>query len=83
MLGKAVPGDDDTASLLVQVSHIADQAEVRFSNLALSSEGAGEASEAAEAPAPAPEASGAPVSPTEVAASRCRWARRSVRPASA
>jgi Tfp pilus assembly protein PilO len=66
VLGKAVPGDDDTASLLVQVNHIADGAGVRFSNLALSSEGS---SETSEAPAPAPEASGAPVSATEVAAS--------------
>ncbi len=66
VLGKAVPGDDDTASLLVQVNHIADRAKVRFSNLALSSEGP---AESVEAPAPAPEASGAAVSPTEVAAS--------------
>jgi hypothetical protein len=69
VLGKAVPGDDDTASLLVQVNHIADHAGVRFSNLALSSEGAGEASETAETAAPPAEASGAPVSATEVAAS--------------
>lgn len=66
VLGKAVPGDDDTASLLVQVNHIADHAGVRFSTLALSSEGSGETSETA---VPAPEASGAPISPTEVAAS--------------
>lgn len=68
VLGKAVPGDDDTASLFVQVTHIADQAKVRFSNLVLSSEAAGEAAAAPEAAAPAPEASGVPVSPTEVAA---------------
>jgi Tfp pilus assembly protein PilO len=66
VLGKAVPGDDDTASLLVQVNHIADHAGVRFSNLALSSEGGGESSETTAPPA---EASGASVSPTEVAAS--------------
>jgi Tfp pilus assembly protein PilO len=66
VLGKAVPGDDDTASLLIQVNHLADHARVRFSNLALSSEGGGESSETAVAPA---EASGALVSPTEVAAS--------------
>lgn len=66
VLGKAVPGDDDTASLLVQVNHIADHAHVRFSNLALSSEGAGESSETAPPPA---EAGAAPISPTEVAAS--------------
>lgn len=67
VLGKAVPGDDETASLLVQVNHIADHAKVRFSTLALSSEGGEEASEAVQAPPPG-EASGAPVSATEVAA---------------
>lgn len=66
VLGKAVPGDDDTASLLVQVNHIADHSHVRFSTLALSSEGAGESSEVAAPPA---EAGAAPISPTEVAAS--------------
>lgn len=65
VLGKAVPGDDDTASLLVQVNHIADHAGVRFSNLALSSEGS---SETPEEPAPPAEATGAPISATEVAA---------------
>jgi Tfp pilus assembly protein PilO len=65
VLGKAVPGGDETASLLVQVNHIADHAKVRFSNLALSSEGGGEAS---EAPSPAA-AGGEPASATEVAAS--------------
>lgn len=65
VLGKAVPGDDDTASLLVQVDHIAGHAGVRFSNLALSPGGSGEGSEAV---APAPEASAAPISPTEAAA---------------
>lgn len=69
VLGKAVPGDDETASLLVQVNHIADHAGVRFSNLALSSEGAGEAEASAE-PAPAPEGTASnPISATEVAAS--------------
>jgi Tfp pilus assembly protein PilO len=65
VLGKAVPGDDDTASLFVQVNHIADHAKVRFSNLALSSEGGGETEEVEAPPA---EAGGALVSPTEVAA---------------
>jgi Tfp pilus assembly protein PilO len=66
VLGKAVPGGDETASLLVQVNHIADHAGVRFSTLAISSEGAGGGS---EAPAPASEAGAAPISPTEVEAS--------------
>jgi Tfp pilus assembly protein PilO len=66
VLGKAVPGGDETASLLVQVNHIADHAEVRFNELALSSEGTGEAAEGA---APLPEALSTPASPTEAAAS--------------
>jgi Tfp pilus assembly protein PilO len=66
VLGKAVPGDDDTASLLVQVDHIANHARVRFSNLTLSSEGAEESSETA---APAPAVGATAISPTEVAAS--------------
>jgi Tfp pilus assembly protein PilO len=52
VLGKAVPADDDTASLLVQINHIAEMAEVRFQEIALS----GSSSEgAAEVAAPAPE----------------------------
>lgn len=66
VLGKAVPGSDETASLLVQVNHIADHARVRFATLALSSEGGGEST---EVPPPATEASGEPASPTEAAAS--------------
>jgi len=69
VLGKAVPGDDDTASLLVQLNRIADRAGVRFNDFTLISEGGGEAPEAA---APTPESGGTPssqVSPTEVAAS--------------
>jgi Tfp pilus assembly protein PilO len=65
VLGKAVPGDDDTASLLVQVNRISEGAGVRFSNLELSSEGAeGETTEAV----PPASASGEPISPTEAAA---------------
>jgi Tfp pilus assembly protein PilO len=61
VLGQAVPGDDDTASLLVQVSRIAERTDVYFREIKLSSEGGGE-----EAPAPVP-TEGA--SPTEAAAS--------------
>jgi Tfp pilus assembly protein PilO len=63
VLGKAVPGDDDTASLLVQLNRIADGAEVRFETLSLST------GTAAEAPAPSTSLSGAPVSATEATAS--------------
>jgi Tfp pilus assembly protein PilO len=65
VLGKAVPGDDDTASLLVQVNRIADDAKVRFKNLELESE-AGAEEEATETATTG--ATGAPVSPTEAAA---------------
>ncbi|HWO16305.1 MAG TPA: hypothetical protein VNM89_06285 [Solirubrobacterales bacterium] len=71
VLGKAVPGDDDTASLLVQLNRIAGNAGVTFRNLELSA--AAGAAPAPAAPA-APATSGAvpaaaPASPTEVAAS--------------
>jgi Tfp pilus assembly protein PilO len=65
VLGKAVPRDDETASLLVQLKAIADHAGVRFQEIELSGEGEGEA-------APAPSASvnpEEPAPPTEVAAS--------------
>ncbi|HEX5984858.1 MAG TPA: hypothetical protein VFY69_11685 [Solirubrobacterales bacterium] len=70
VLGKAVPADDDTASLLIQLNRIANSADVNFRNLSLSSDG-GEAA-AAPAPAPTSEAGGTTAgsaSPTEVAAS--------------
>jgi Tfp pilus assembly protein PilO len=74
VLGKAVPGDDDTASLLVQINRISDHAGTTFQTLKLSEGGT---SEAAAPPAPESEegAEGAAgtkaslVSPTEVAAS--------------
>lgn len=62
VVGKAVPGDDEVASLLIQLNHIADRSGGTFSNLKLTAEGG-----AAE-PAAAPPASGASASPTEVAA---------------
>jgi hypothetical protein len=66
VLGKAVPGDDETASLLVQVSGVAERAGVKFNDLTLGTGGGG----GEEAAAAAPPAAGAePVSPTEAAAS--------------
>ncbi|HXS34600.1 MAG TPA: hypothetical protein VN758_12585 [Solirubrobacterales bacterium] len=65
VLGKAVPGDDDTASLLVQLNRISEKAGVKFRNLQLSgSEGA-----AAEETPAVPTADSTPASPTEAAAS--------------
>ena len=70
VLGKAVPGDDDTASLLVELNRISKHAGVRFNEFTLVPGGTGP--EAAPPPA-APEAgSSTPASlpsPTEVAAS--------------
>lgn len=56
VLGKAVPGDDDTASLLVQIGRIAEQTEVEFREIKLT-EGDGEAPAPAEGEASATEAS--------------------------
>ena len=64
VLGKAVPGDDDTASLLVQVSHIAEKTGVEFRNLELNA-----ASDSGEASAAPTSSGGEPVSATEATAS--------------
>jgi hypothetical protein len=47
VLGKAVPGDDDVASLIVQLNHVADRAGVRFNNLELAGGGGEGAAEGA------------------------------------
>jgi Tfp pilus assembly protein PilO len=65
VLGKAVPGDDDVASLLVQLNRIADRAGGSFENIKLTEGGAAEES----ATAPTAGAGGEPAAPTEVAAS--------------
>lgn len=62
VLGKAVPGEDDIASLIVQLHAIAKRSRVRFQELALTSSGEGE-------PATPPAAGTEPAPPTEVAAS--------------
>jgi len=59
VLGKAVPANDDVASLLVQVNRLSERAGSSFRDLTLSSSGGG-VSEAA---------TGAPASPTEAEAS--------------
>jgi Tfp pilus assembly protein PilO len=61
VLGKAVPREDETASLLVELNRLADRSRVRFEALQLSSSGGGEGESEA-----APEEG---ASPTEVAAS--------------
>lgn len=69
VLGKAVPGDDDTASLLVQLNKIAKRAKIRFQLIELKQE-SGE--EAPPPPVPTATAEGTTAgaaSPTEVAAS--------------
>lgn len=63
VVGKAVPGDDDIASLLVQANRLADRAGGTFRDIQLSAEGGGEEA------TPPPTAGSAPVSATEVAAS--------------
>jgi len=49
VLGKAVPGGDETASLLVELSHLAAKAKVRFQDLTLGAAGEGEAPETSPA----------------------------------
>lgn len=67
VLGKAVPGGDETASLLVQLNRIAERTGVDFQSLSLA------AASGAEAPPPPEESTSSressPVSATEVAAS--------------
>jgi Tfp pilus assembly protein PilO len=70
VLGKATPADDETASLLVQLNHIAEDSKVRFQTFTLVPAST-EAPVAETAPeSTSPEASsGSYPSPTEVAAS--------------
>jgi len=63
VVGKAVPGGDETASLLVQMNRIARGTKGRFLNIKLSSSGSGEEA------APSASSGEKPASPTEVAAS--------------
>lgn len=62
VLGKAVPADAETASLLVQIQHISERSGVRFEEINLAAAEGGEAT-----PTAAP--TGLEVSPTEAAAS--------------
>jgi Tfp pilus assembly protein PilO len=62
VLGKAVPREDETASLLVELTQLADRSHVHFESLSLSTSGGGESAPAAAAPEEG-------ASPTEVAAS--------------
>jgi hypothetical protein len=64
VLGKAVPGDDDVASLLVQMNRISDAAGGTFRDIKLNA-----ASSGSESVPPAPTGEGQPASATEVAAS--------------
>jgi len=70
VLGAAAPADSETPSLLVQLQHISEKADVRFESINLDSEG-GEATAAAPVEGTPEGASGSVevlVSPTEVAA---------------
>lgn len=65
VLGKAVPADAETPSLLVQLQGIADHSGVRFEEISLEGGGSSETAASPEGEA----SSSAEVSPTEVAAS--------------
>jgi Tfp pilus assembly protein PilO len=59
VLGKAVPVGDESASLLVQLNHIADQAHVSFQSLIVGTSNGSVAEAPPEEPAPEPEAESA------------------------
>ncbi len=66
VLGKAVPADDETPSLLIQVNKIAKRSKVRFQTMQLEgASGSGESEASASLSTP----SGEPVSATEASAS--------------
>lgn len=67
VLGKAVPGEADTASLLVQLNGIADRSKTDLRAIALNQGGA-TAATTAPAPAPAPAAPSTGSAPTAAAA---------------
>jgi Tfp pilus assembly protein PilO len=76
VLGQAVPSNEETSSLLVELSRIAKQANVRFESIELESSGEESSAEAATEIAPPTEAGSAAgvavsaaVPPTEAAAS--------------
>lgn len=67
VLGKAVPGSDDTSSLLIQVNQVANRSHVEFNSIKLS--GSSEESASGEAAPTTPAVSSStPVPPTEAAA---------------
>ena len=70
VLGKAVPGDDDSASLLVQLNGISRRAGAEFKEFVLNAGTVAEAPPEPPAPAPGSESATAstPISPTEAAA---------------
>lgn len=78
VLGQAVPADDETSSLLVELNTIAEKARVKFDSIQMESSGGVAAAPPAPAPAPAPAPTGSPsgavpasstIPPTEAAAS--------------
>ena len=66
VLGQAVPSNDETASLLVELERIATGSKVKFKSIQL--EGSGEPAAATEAPATSGLPAAATVPPTEVTA---------------
>jgi Tfp pilus assembly protein PilO len=76
VLGKAVPAGDETASLLVELNHVADRSKVKFNSILLTGTGENSApvtgGSVATAPVPSPTGAvqaAATVPPTEAAAS--------------
>jgi Tfp pilus assembly protein PilO len=69
VLGKAVPGNDDTGSLLVQLNQIAEDSHVKFQSITLQSSGGSSTTTTPANTNPSTASASALTSPTEVAAS--------------
>jgi Tfp pilus assembly protein PilO len=78
LLGKAVPADDETASLLVELNHVADASGVEFRDLEL--DNSTQAGAPPPSSPPAPWQHPAPLPRPRPAPRCCRWGRRSAAP---
>ncbi len=68
VLGKAVPGSDETSSLLIQLNQVANRSHVQFDSIKLGASSEESSSETTAAAPAAASSSAKPVPPTEAAA---------------
>jgi Tfp pilus assembly protein PilO len=69
VLGKAVPANDETASLLVQLNHVADRSKINFNSIEVGTANGSAATEETAAPATESATPGTEIPPTEAEAS--------------